>query len=102
MKKFITMVVCFALVACVLTGCRRRDDKKTTDTTTTHSTITTHATTSSIAPTSEVTQPTSNTGIQDTPEASSMPNDGNGGMGGSTDNGEARSRAHYPSVIGRN
>jgi len=102
MKNLIAIAVCFALTACVLTGCRRAENNKTTDTTTTPSTVTMPTTTNSIAPTSEATQPTSNAGIQDTPEASSMPNNDNGDMNGSSENGQSRSRAHYPSVISKN
>ena len=98
MKKLITMAVCFALAGCVLTGCRRNENKKTTDTTTTPSTVTTPHSTNSIAPSSESTMPTSNAATQDTPNASSSPIDGNGDMGGNPENGNARSRSHYPSV----
>lgn len=101
MKKLIAMAVCLVLTTCVLAGCRRTENKKTTDTTTTPSTVTTPHTTSSMAPTSEATLPTTNSGTQDTPNVSSNPNDNNGGdIGGSTENGDTRSRAHYPSVNG--
>lgn len=124
MKKFIAMAFCFALAVSILTACGS-ENNKTTDTTTTPSSITTKPTTESTTPASEATQPStipdsgsmpnngdagtgsSNGGNSGTGSAnggnggSGTTNGGTGnGMGGSMDNGTARSRAHYPSVIG--
>lgn len=126
MKKFIALAFCFVLSLSVLTGCRRSEDKKNTDTTTKPTTMATEPTTTSTAPTTEATQPST------IPDSGFMPDDGgnsgtgsenggnsgtgsanggnggagstNGGtgngMGGAMDNGTAQSRAHYPSIIG--
>ncbi len=96
MKRLIALAASFALAACVLVGCGRAENNKTTNTTTTPSTIATEPRPSSTAPTTSATQPSSNADI---PEASSIPNDG---MDGNSGNNDTRSRTHYPSVIGRN
>ena len=101
MKKFIAMVVCFTLTACVLTGCGRNSDHKTTDTTTTPSTMPTQAQTSTTSTSASIPM-TSEVTIPETPDTSSTPMDDNNDMGGNNENGRSRSRTHYPSVVGEN
>ena len=110
MKKLIALVFCFALAVSILTACRRTEDKKTTDTTTTPSTVTTAPTTHSTAPTTEATRPSGDHGTETIPDSGSMPNNdtdngsgstnGGTGMDSSMNNGTAQSRAHYPSIVG--
>lgn len=106
MKKLIGIVLCFTCAACILTGCRSRENQNTTDTTTTPSTVATMPTTSSTIPTTEATQPSAGSDMQND---STMPNGsnganerGNGGTGNSMGGESTQSRAHYPSIVGGN
>ena len=101
MKKFIAMVLCFALAACVLVGCGRTENMKTPDPTTTPSISTMPSTTNSTMPMTDATQPSSTSGVQDAPETSSMPSDETDRADTNREPETPRSRTHYPSVIDR-
>lgn len=98
MKKSFTMVLCFAFVACVLAGCGRTENTKTTDTTTTPSISAAPTTTHTIAPTIESTQPSTTNGMENIPEAS-LPNNENNRAESNSEPEIPRTRTHYPSVI---
>ena len=89
MKRFITIALCFTFVACILTGCGRREDNKTTDTMTTPSTLPTITTNSPIVQAN----PTTNSVPQEAPTTSSNPN--------TSDNSSSyrheRGISHFPS-----
>lgn len=109
MKKLITIACCFAFVAAALSGCRRSSDNKRND-----MTVPSMTSTNSTSPTTTVTQPStipdtgympendhnSNTGNENDLNANT--NESNGNMNGTADNSTPRSRAHIPSVSGRN
>ena len=101
MKKSFTMVLCFAFVACVLVGCGRTENMKTTDTTTTPSISTAPITTNSTMPMTDATQPSITSSVQDAPETSSMPSDETNRADNNREPETPRSRTHYPSVIDR-
>lgn len=107
MKKLITITCCFAFIVGVMTGCRRTEDNRKNDASTTPTT--TMTSTNSTVPSSVETEPST------IPDSGFMPNDnennGNGNVNPETNNGNTgidgnmnkdtqRSRAYPPSSNG--